>query len=181
MNINRPPVQFKRPIHKEKYFMYGDFEFPHHIKAYVDAYSSEYQDLSDEERLLDLGFMLLRGYNIKKSIRNWLKNHPEISESSIVNNIGWLMIKFHDVDEADILENMNSLNLSQMIDYFKPILLNCYSEDDNSQMFDDNDIANTTRSIHGIVAGHYLGEIHSNGKWQWTEYKLNQYDWRAIK
>lgn len=181
MNINRPPVIYKRPLHKEKYFTYGSLDFPNHIKAYIDSFSSEYQDLSDEERLLDLGFMLLRGYDIKKSIRNWLKNHPEISEESIVKNIGWLLIKFHDVDETNILEKMVSMNLSQMIDYFKPILLNCYREDNNSQMFDDNDDANITRRIHGIVAGHYIGEIHPNKKWQWTEYKLNRYDWRTIK
>lgn len=161
--------------------MNGDIDLPHHIKAYVDSYSCEYKEISDEERLLDFSFMLLRGYNIKKTIHNWLKDHPEISEYSIVNNLGRLLIKFHDVAEAEIIEKMDSLNLSQMIDYFKPILLNCYSEDDNFQMFDDNDIANTTRSIHGIVAGHYLGEIHPNGKWQWTEYKLNKYDWRAIR
>ncbi|MCH5218392.1 MAG: hypothetical protein J1F07_07585 [Muribaculaceae bacterium] len=181
MNINKPAISFKRPLHKDKYFMYGDFDFPHHIKAYVDSFSSEYQSLSDEERLLDLGFMLLRGYDFKKAIRNWLKHHPEISEDSIVNNIGWLMIKFHDIDEAEILNNMKSMNLSQMIDYFKPVLLNCYSEDDNSQMFDDGDIATSTRSIKGVLGGHYLGEIHPNGKWQWTEYKPNKFDWRAIK
>lgn len=181
MNINKPSVVYKQPLHKSKYFMYGEFEFPHHIKAYVDSFSSEYQDISDEERLLDLGFMLLRGYDIKKTIRNWLKHHPEISEDSIVSNIGWLMIKFHDVDEVQILRNMNSMNLSDMIDYFKPILLNCYSEDGNWQMFDDNDDANATRRIHSYTGGHYLGEIHPNGKWQWTEYKLDKYDWRAIK
>lgn len=181
MNIDNSPVIFKRPLRKEKYFMYGTLELPHHIKAYIDSFSYEYQKLSDEERLLDLGFSLLRGYNIKKTIQDWLKNHPEISEDSIVDNIGWLLLKFHDVDKADILSNMDSMNLSQMIDYFKPILLNCYSEDGQWQMFDDNDIANTTRSIHGIVAGHYLGEVHPNGKWQWTEYKLDKFDWRAIK
>ncbi len=82
--------------------MYGSLDLPHHIKAYIDSYSSEYQDLSDEERLLDLGFMLLRGYIIKKTIRDLLKSHPEISEDS-------------------------------------------------------------------------------NGKWQWTEYQLEKFDWRAIK
>lgn len=181
MNINKQPVVFKQPLNKNKYFSYGSLDLPHHIKAYVDNFSSEYQSLSDEKRLLDLGFVLLRGFNLKKSIKDWLKNHPEISEDSIVNNIGWLLIKFNDVDEREILEYMDSMNLSQMIDYFTPILLNCYSEDDSFQMFDDSDIANTKRSIHGIIAGHYLGEIHPNGKWRWTEYKLNKYDWRAIK
>ncbi|MDE7154799.1 MAG: hypothetical protein K2N79_00730 [Muribaculaceae bacterium] len=181
MNIYKSPVFYKRPLHKEKYFMYGNLELPHHIKAYIDNFSYEFQKLSDEERLLDLGFTLLRGYNIKKNIQDWLKNHPEISEDSIVSNIGWLLLKFHDVDKGKILTNMNTMNLSQMIDYFKPLLLNCYSEDNKTQMFDDNDIANTSRHTKGIIAGHYLGEVHPNGKWQWTEYKLNKFDWRTIK
>jgi len=181
MNVDKSPITYRRPLHKETYFMYGTLDFPHHIKSYIDSYSSEYQGLSDEARLLDLGFMLLRGYNIKKTIRDWLNDHPEISEDSIVRNIGRLLLKFHDVDKAEILANMGSMNLSEMIDYFKPILLDCYSEDSQWQMFDDNDIASTTRSIHGIVAGHYLGEVHPNGKWQWTEYQLDKFDWRAIK
>jgi hypothetical protein len=182
MNITNPPVQFERPLRKEQYFMYGEFEFPNHIKAYVDTYSYEYQSISDETRLLDLGFMLLRGYNIKKAISDWLKNHPEISEASIVYNIGQLLITFDDVDEAEILANSESMNLSQMIDYFKPLLLDCYSEVDGKQKFDDNDIANTTRRNQCLFSnGHYLGEVHPNGKLQWTEYKIDKYDWRTIK
>jgi hypothetical protein len=161
--------------------MYGEFDFPHHIRAYVDFYSDEYHRLKDENRLLDLGFMLLRGYNIKKAIRNWLKNHPEISEESIVSNIGRLLMKFNNIDPAEILTNIKSMDLPQMIDYFKPILLNCYSEHGGHQIFDNDIDANTTRSIYCLFKGHYLGEIHPNGKWQWTEYKLNKYDWRAIK
>lgn len=160
--------------------MYGSLELPHHIKAYFDSFSSEYHDLPDEKRFMDLGFVLLRGYDLKKTIKDWLKGHPEISEESIVSNIGHMMTKFHDVDEA-IIHNMRTMNLSQMIDYFKPILLDCYREDNDVQTFDDNDIANTSRSIHVTTGGHYLGEIHPNGKWQWTEYKPNKYDWRAIK
>jgi hypothetical protein len=110
-----------------------------------------------------------------------LKKHPEISEQSIVANIGQLLIKFDDVDELEILANMGVMNLSQMIDYFKPIFLDCYSEIGNLQIFDDNDIANTTRELHSVFGGHYLGEVHLNGKWQWTEYQLNKYDWRSIK
>lgn len=181
MNISKSPVVYKRPLRKERYFMYDSLELPHHIKAYIDSFSYEFQNLTDEERFLDLGFILLRGYNLKKTIKEWLKNHPEISEDSIVNNIGLLLLKFHDVDEGEILTNMDTMNLSQMIDYFKPILLDCYSEDENWQMFDDNDIANMTRHTKGLVNGHYLGEVHPNGKWQWTEYKLNKFDWRTIK
>lgn len=181
MNINNSTVVFNRPFNKQKYFLYGKLDFSHHIKAYIDEFSSEYQDLSDEERLLDLGFLLLRGYNFKKAIKDWLKDYPEISEDSIVNNIDWLMLKLHDVDKDVILKNKDSMNLSQMIDYFKPILLDCYQEENDMQLFDDNDGANTTRRIHGNIGGHYLGEIHPYGKWQWTEYKLDKYDWRAIK
>lgn len=181
MNTIKPHIRYNRTLYKAKYFMFGDLDLPRHIKAYIDSYSHEYQRLSDEERLLDLGFMLLRGYNIKKAIRNWLKNHPEISEDAIVSNIGWILIKFHDIDKAKILANMKSMNLSQMIDYFKPILLGCYSEDDNSQIFDDTNIANYKQSTHNLFGGHYIGEVHPNGKWQWTEYKLNKYDWRTIK
>jgi len=180
MNINQPSVIYKRPLNKDIYFMYGSLELPRHIKAYVDSFSSEYQDLADEKRFFDLGFVLLRGYNLKKAIKDWLKNHPEISEDSIVKNIGRLMMKFHDVDKSIILNNMRTMNLSQMIDYFKPILLDCYSEENGYQIFDDNGIGNAARRISGFN-GHYLGEIHPNGKWQWTEYKLDKYDWRAIK
>ncbi|MBO5054581.1 MAG: hypothetical protein J6C44_10190 [Muribaculaceae bacterium] len=181
MNINNPPVVYKRPLNKKRYFLYGNLELPHHIKAYVDSYCHEYQTLSEEDRLLDLGFVLLRGYNLKKEIKDWLKDHPEISEDSIVSNIGWLMMKFHDIDEPKILNNMDSMDLYQMIDYAKPILLDCYIEEYGEQKFDDNGIGNASRRIEATLGGHYLGEVHTNGKWQWTEYKLDKFDWRTIK
>lgn len=28
---------------------------------------------------------------------------------------------------------------------------------------------------------HVIGEIHSNGKWIWTEYQTGKFDWRTIK
>lgn len=161
--------------------MYGSLELPHHIKAYVDSFSSEYQNLSDEKRFLDLGFVLLRGYDLKKTINDWLKDHPEISEESIVDNIGHIIMKFHDVDKEIILKNMRTMDLAQMIDYIKPILLDCYREDNDVQSFDDNDTANASRRILATHGGHYLGEVHPNGKWQWTEYKPDKFDWRAIK
>ena len=49
MNINKQPVVFKQPLNKIKYFSYGSLELPHHIKAYVDSFSSEYQSLTDEK------------------------------------------------------------------------------------------------------------------------------------
>jgi hypothetical protein len=181
MNITDPPIHFEQPLRKDKYFTFGKLNLPHHIKAYVDSYSYECQSLSIETRLLDLGFALLRGYDIKKTILDWLKDRPDISEDFITANIGWILLKFDDADEAEILDNIDTMNLSEMIDYFKPRLLDCYSEIGDLQIFDDNDIANTTRRNHALFNGHYLGEVHPNGKWQWTEYNLNKYDWRTIK
>lgn len=181
MNVTNSPVAFQRPLNKNIYFAYGRLDLPHSVRSYVDGGCSEYQDLSDESRLLDLSFVLLKGYNLKKEIKDWLKEHPYVSEDYIVSCIGYILLKFNDVDEEEIFNNMDVMDLSQMIDYFKPLLLNCYREENGMQMFDESDIANTSRSIQGTLGGHYLGEIHPNGKWQWTEYKPNKYDWRAIK
>lgn len=181
MNERNQPIHFERSLYKDQYFLYGSLELPKHIKAYFDGFSSEYNSLSDETRFFDLGFVLLRGYNIKKVLGDWIRNHPEISEESIVTNIGLLMLKFDDVNTATILKNMHSFSLNEMLDFFKPIFLDCYLEEKGKQIFDDLCIANSTRRIDCKLHEHYLGEIHPNGKWQWTEYKPDKYDWRSIK
>lgn len=181
MNINNAPVVYKRPLNKNKYFEYGNLELPYSVRTYIDSGCSEYQDLDDETRLLDLAFVLLRGYNLKKEIKDWLKDHHYVSEKFIVSSIGMILLKFHDVDKAVIWNNIDNMDLSQMIDYFKPILLDCYTEVNGMQEFNDVGGGNTSRRIHATLGGHYLGEIHSNGKWQWTEYKPDKYDWRTIK
>ena len=32
-----------------------------------------------------------------------------------------------------------------------------------------------------VTKAHQVGDVHSNGKWVWTEYKPGKFDWRGIK
>ena len=179
MDINKARVVYTRPINKSRYFTYGRLELPYSVRSYVDSGCSEYQELDDEGRLLDLAFVLLRGYNLKKEVKDWLNDHPYIAEKSIVTSIGMILLRFHDIDEAVVWDNIDSMDLPQMVDWFKATLLDCYAEEEGMQEFDSGGKA--SERIRASFGGHYLGEVHPNGKWQWTEYRPDKYDWRTIK
>ena len=162
MNIKNLPLAFERELYKKMFYQFGCLSLPRTVKTYFDSHCSEFQDLSNENRFLELGFVLLRGYNVKKELLDWVADRPHISEDSIKFSIAQLLLAFDDLNGAEILDK-------------------CYWEDPvkGTQSFDD--CGDFDISPKPLFNGHYLGEVHENRKWQWTEYKLDKYDWRAIK
>lgn len=181
MNIKKPPLAFERELYKKMFYQFGSLLLPRTVKTYFDSHCSEFQDLSNENRFLELGFVLLRGYNVKKELLDWVADRPHISEDSIKFSIAQLLLAFDDLNGAEIMDKCDDLSLAEYFDFFKTKLLNCYWEDPvkGTQSFDD--CGDFDIFPKPLFNGHYLGEVHENGKWQWTEYKLDKYDWRAIK
>lgn len=58
-----------------------------HIKAYVDAFCDEFKRTDTDTKLMHLCYALDNGYDMLSEIREFLDNHPEISEDSIKSTL----------------------------------------------------------------------------------------------
>lgn len=81
--------------------LYGDFEdvdLPKTYRTYFDAHCSEYSDYPIEKKILDLGYVISHGFDIKKAIRKILNDNPYIDETAIIQALSdlWAMISHND-------------------------------------------------------------------------------------
>jgi len=79
----------------------GEFELPRSIRTYLDTFCDEYNRYPIEQKLCDLGYQQIMGYNLIDDIRALRKRRPDISEDSIRraiiqlesklvgSNVGW--------------------------------------------------------------------------------------------
>lgn len=53
---------------------------PHSIRTYFDGFADEFNDISKKQKLLDLGYVLKRGYDLAAQIKACLYDRPHIGE-----------------------------------------------------------------------------------------------------
>ena len=58
----------------------GAIELPHSIRTYFDGFADEFNDISKKQKLLDLGYVLKRGYDLAAQIKACLYDRPHIGE-----------------------------------------------------------------------------------------------------
>ena len=67
--------------------LYGDFyeiDLPRTYRTYFDAFCSEYSAYPMKEKILDLGYVITHGFDIKKAIKSIFKNNPHVGETAII-------------------------------------------------------------------------------------------------
>lgn len=70
-------------FYTKRYGDYNHIDLPRTYRTYFDAYCTEYSEYPIEEKILDLGYVITHGFDIKKAIRNILKNNPQVGETAI--------------------------------------------------------------------------------------------------
>lgn len=65
----------------------GCVELPASIRTYFDGFADEYNDKGEDDKLLDLGYVLKRGYDLSAQIKACLYDRPHISEDSFKYSI----------------------------------------------------------------------------------------------
>ncbi|MCM1142905.1 MAG: hypothetical protein NC453_30435 [Muribaculum sp.] len=75
----------------------GAIELPHSIRTYFDGFASEYNSISEEKKLLDLGYVLQRGYDLEAQIKACLFDRPHIGSDDFKHAFGTL-IEYLDSD-----------------------------------------------------------------------------------
>lgn len=75
----------------------GALELPRSIRTYFDGCAHEWNDIDERQKLLNLGYVLKRGYDLGAQIKACLYDRPHISESTFKSSLRHL-IKFADKD-----------------------------------------------------------------------------------
>ena len=83
----------------------GNLRLPEPIRAYVGPVGYEYDQLTHAQRLVDLGYLVTRGFDIKASIRSLLDDHPDY-EDDVMEGIYYLLLEMRGYEGACWLDPM---------------------------------------------------------------------------
>lgn len=83
----------------------GNLRLPEPIRAYVGPVGYEYDQLTHAQRLVDLGYLVTRGFDIKQSIRSLLDDHPDY-EDDVMEGIYYMLLEMRGYEGACWLDPM---------------------------------------------------------------------------
>lgn len=69
--------------YNKRYGDYNDIDLPRPYRTYFDAYCAEYSEYPIGEKILDLGYVITHGFDVKKAIISILKSHSHVGETAI--------------------------------------------------------------------------------------------------
>lgn len=70
--------------YRRKYTLYGELGFPQPIRTYFDHISHEFTYSSMEDKLLDIGYLLWNGYDVRSDIHSaYGDDHPSVSVQDV--------------------------------------------------------------------------------------------------
>ena len=64
-----------------RYRAYGKLGFPHAERVYFYWIAHEFGYISNHQKLLDIGYLLMQGYDIRADIHNTYLNHPSVQKT----------------------------------------------------------------------------------------------------
>lgn len=67
----------------KRYRAYGELGFPYAERVYFDWIAHEFGDISNHQKLLDIGYLLTHGYDVRNDIHNTYRNHSSVSEHDV--------------------------------------------------------------------------------------------------
>lgn len=71
----------------KRYRTYGELGFPHAERVYFDWSAHEFGDISNHQKLLDIGYLITQGYDIRADIHSTYLNHPSVSKDNVRHSI----------------------------------------------------------------------------------------------
>lgn len=91
---------------------------PRPIRVYFDHLAHEWNDISINRKLLDLGYVQTFGYDIRADIQNILDTHEYINESEVKRSLAILMSELRGCQINAVENEFRSAPLKSMIDSF---------------------------------------------------------------
>lgn len=96
--------------YEDRYGMYGEIDLPMSHRTYFDAFCYEYSQYPIDQKLLDLGYVITHGFDIKKAVRDIMKNHQHVEEKAIRHAIWDLTAAACHTKSYDFSNRRNSLD-----------------------------------------------------------------------
>lgn len=88
---------------------------PRPIRVYFDHLAHEWNYLSMQQKLLDLGYVTSMGYDIHQDIKEILESHPYISEDDVKYSIGAYLSELSGRSSDAIADRYENVPLKEMV------------------------------------------------------------------
>lgn len=102
--------------YRNRYGDYDDIDLPKTHRVYFDAYCDEYRRYPVEKKLLDLAYVIIHGFEVKKAIKEILVNHPHVSEDDVHRAILDLTAAACHVDDVSYRRNSLDTDIDILIE-----------------------------------------------------------------
>lgn len=145
-----------------QYGGYADINLPKSYRVYFDPYCDEYKQYPIEKKLLDLAYVIIHGFDVKKTIKNILDTHAHVSKRDIQRAVWSLTAAANHVKSIPDREN----TLENDVDILIEDLLRCY------RLPLDNSISHFLEEDFRMVSAQTV--YRSNG-WELASENINQY------
>lgn len=146
----------------KRYGDYSDIDLPKTYRVYFDAYCDEFKRYPVESKLLDLAYVIIHGFDIKKAIRTILTNNPHVGESAVHRAILSLTAVVNHVENLNYRRN----SLDTDIDILIEDLLRCY------RLPLDNSIPHFLQDDFREV---FDSTVYRSNGWEIASQNVNQY------
>ncbi len=119
-----------------QYYLYGELDFPHAERVYFDYIGAEFQNNSIQQKLLDLGYMLWHGYDVRAMIHHTYSNaHQSVTEDNVRYTICILLGELLHTKPIGLWLKHEKNSTDSLIDIFFSYLIRYYHMHPNGNHF----------------------------------------------
>ena len=116
------------------YKAYGELGFPHAERTYFDHLGTEFSDNTIEQKLLDIGFLLWHGYDVRADILHTYSDaHPSVSQTDVRQTIYILLAELWGGRTEYVEQMFRNKSMDGLIDELFTAVLRYYHLPINSQ------------------------------------------------
>ena len=109
------------------YRAYGELRFPHTERTYFDHIGTEFSDNSIRQKLLDIGYLLWHGYDVRSDIhRTYSDAHPSVSQNCVRQTIYILLAELWGGRPEYVEEMFRTKGMDNLIDELFTAILRYY-------------------------------------------------------
>lgn len=109
-----------------QYYLYGELDFPYADRVYFDYIGTEFQYNSIQQKLLDIGYMLWHGYDVKAMIHRTYNAHQSVTEDNVRYTICILLGNLLQTEPIKLSLKYENLSTNRLIDVFFSYLISYY-------------------------------------------------------
>lgn len=109
------------------YKTYGELGFPHAERTYFDHLGTEFSDNTIEQKLLDIGFLLWHGYDVRAHIHHTYSDaHPSVSQTDVKHTIYILLAELRGGRPEYVEQMFRNKSMDGLIDELFTAVLRYY-------------------------------------------------------